>query len=247
MYARIIVAVSMVSMTSQSTAATNQSAGSNLTRVRNQVTRILVITGVVFFVLQIPLRLVSVDRVFQNLAGFPLLSKKQRSRFVTSRRFWLLINSATNSLIHAFTSPHYRQGFREAFSFRKSGQKDGIQLKGADAKWYESTSFLSLPLSLPSPLSCRWIRDWRIVKWNEMRIKSKIRTYFLESDCVSGRLHQATEDDDPLGRSCDRGPGIWRCAPSHARDSSWEQGPPFLMTDGCSILSHVCIVPPYPE
>ena len=125
MYARIIVAVSIAN---RSTAATNQSTCSNLTRVRNQVTRILVITGVVFFALQIPLRLVSVDRLFRNL-GFPLLSIKQRSGLLISGRFLLLINSATNSLIYAFTSAHYRKGFREAFSFRKSGKNDGIQLE----------------------------------------------------------------------------------------------------------------------
>ena len=70
MYARIIVTVSM---RSRSTAVTNQSAGSNLTRVRNQVTLILAIIGVAFFALQIPLRLVSMDRVFQNVMGVYLL------------------------------------------------------------------------------------------------------------------------------------------------------------------------------
>ena len=125
MYARIIVAVSI---TSRSAAVTDQRAGSNLTLVRNQVTRILVITGVIFFALQIPLRLLSVDRVFRNLAGLSFLDNDQRRGLLISGRFLVLINSATNSLIYAFISAHYRKGFIEAFSCRKAGKHGGIQL-----------------------------------------------------------------------------------------------------------------------
>ena len=64
----------------------------------------------------------------------------------------------------------------------------------------------------------------------------------ISYSCAQHRLsfinHQYNEDDDLLGRSCDGRPGTCWSNPSHshARDS-WMRSPPFLLCDGCSVLS----------
>ena len=56
--------------------------------------------------------------------GVPLLSKRQHQMILTIGRLLLLLAASTNSFIYAFTSEHYRKGFLEAFSRRKSAKNN---------------------------------------------------------------------------------------------------------------------------
>ncbi|XP_072025062.1 kappa-type opioid receptor-like [Amphiura filiformis] len=95
----------------------------NHIKIRNQVTRTLLILVTLFFVLQTPSRSVSVVNLIAEVRRKRLWSVSFQHKFLIIGRILILINSATNSLVYFATSSHYRQCFMEAFRGRSSTTK----------------------------------------------------------------------------------------------------------------------------
>ena len=98
------------------TTATSQADQSQITSVRNQVARALVINGIVFFITQTPIRIVDMNEILDALDEPQFLSKSQASSLLSFSFLFLFLNSALNPYVYAFCSVNYRQGFRDAFS-----------------------------------------------------------------------------------------------------------------------------------
>ena len=100
------------------------------TKIRNQVARLLVINGVVFFICQTPFRIANLDNIAGNLFGGPFLTKTQADSIKIFGRTFIYLNSAINVFIYLLSSSFYRNGFREVFSFvDKRHKKDDGSLK----------------------------------------------------------------------------------------------------------------------
>ncbi len=100
-------------------AGTSSGTNSSRTLVRNQVARMLVITGIVYFLCHLPARFWVIYELVTAFGGTPLLTKKQHQVTLTFGRILLILAASTNSYIYAFTSEHYRKAFFEAFSRRR--------------------------------------------------------------------------------------------------------------------------------
>ena len=83
-------------------------------QIRNQVARTLIINGVVFFITQMPYRLKNINVFVESITGTALFSKSLADNITVVGRGGLFLNSSVNSFIYAFSSPFYRDGFREA-------------------------------------------------------------------------------------------------------------------------------------
>ncbi len=114
MYCRIIMALKP-----QNRAGTALATINSQTVIHNQVTRMLVITGIVFFCCQLPLRFYTIGSLVRIFGWEPLLSDRHHQIFLIIGRILLLFNSSTNSFIYGSTSEHYRKGFMEAFCRRR--------------------------------------------------------------------------------------------------------------------------------
>ncbi len=101
-------------------AGTSSGTNSSQTLVRNQVARMLVITGIVYFLCHLPIRCYTINELVTISGGTPLLSKRQHQMILTIGRILLILAASTNSFIYCVTSEHYRRGFKEAFSRRRS-------------------------------------------------------------------------------------------------------------------------------
>ena len=88
-------------------------------QIRNQIARMLVTTGIVFFVLQLPLRFYTLGSLIRIFGETPVLTDGQRQLLLIIGRIAALINSGTNSILYVFVSPFYRKTFHEAFSCAK--------------------------------------------------------------------------------------------------------------------------------
>ena len=85
--------------------------------VRNQVTRALVINGILFFLTQLPMRIHDIDEILAALDQPAILSPKQKANLNSFASMFLGLNSAMNPFVYTISSSNYRQGFRDAFSF----------------------------------------------------------------------------------------------------------------------------------
>ena len=111
MYARIIIALhSRLSERSVGTRSTQSCT------IRNQVARLLIVNGTLFFLLQGPYRLKSVHSIMVHLTGEGILTTDQYNSLVFYGRSLMLINSLINPFVYVFMSSHYRRGFIEAYS-----------------------------------------------------------------------------------------------------------------------------------
>ena len=105
--------------------------GDQIIAIRNQVARLLIINGIVFFICQLPLRVSNVNGISKNLFAKDLLTKSQYDSVTIFGRSFQYMNSAVNVFIYAFSSSFYRNGFRDAFSFsRKSPNKQEDAVPG---------------------------------------------------------------------------------------------------------------------
>ncbi|XP_022090539.1 neuromedin-U receptor 2-like [Acanthaster planci] len=90
-------------------------------QVRNQVTRMLVANGVVFFLCQTPFIAISLAFLCETLAGIPSdVTYRKYVLALTVCHVFVFLNSAVNPIIYNVTSRHYRQSFVEAFSLSTS-------------------------------------------------------------------------------------------------------------------------------
>ncbi|XP_072044876.1 thyrotropin-releasing hormone receptor-like [Amphiura filiformis] len=85
------------------------------TRVRNQVARLLIINGTIFFLSQFPYRILSINNILQQAIGIGFLDRQQYGMFLVISRCLILINSCANPMVYVTTSEFYRKGFKMAF------------------------------------------------------------------------------------------------------------------------------------
>ncbi len=111
MYARMIYALSHRDVAEK----TGDSFQLKQKQVRNQVARILIINGIIFFCCQFPYRLVSINLFVQEARGQGFLSLEQYGALSVIGRSLILINSLANPFVYFLSSSTYRQGYRDAF------------------------------------------------------------------------------------------------------------------------------------
>ena len=89
-------------------------------RDRNQVTRTLVATGIIFFVCQVPFRVLSIDDLLdQNgSAGF-LDSEREEVLALSIGRTFILLNSVINPYVYVLSCKRYRKALSEAFCVKR--------------------------------------------------------------------------------------------------------------------------------
>ncbi len=85
-------------------------------RIRNQVARLLIINGIVFFACQGPYRMISVHTFWKSITdGERILTESQYGMLAVVSRSLILCNSCCNPFIYYASSSYYRSGFRKAF------------------------------------------------------------------------------------------------------------------------------------
>ncbi len=115
MYGRIIYALSNRNVTDKA----EDSVQAMQRQVRNQVARILIINGIIFFCCQFPYRLLSINLFVQEATGQGFLSLAQYGALAVIARGLVLINSLANPFVYFSTSANYREGFRKAFCCKR--------------------------------------------------------------------------------------------------------------------------------
>ena len=87
-------------------------------RIRNQVARLLIINGTVFFLCQTPVRFASLDNILVHITGSGFFTAQQYVFLWVIGRCLLLINSCVNPFIYVATSSFYREAFLQAIGCR---------------------------------------------------------------------------------------------------------------------------------
>ena len=84
-------------------------------KVRNQIARMLIVNGAVFFICQAPYRVASVNNIIRRLQSDEIiLNKDSAGTLLLVSRALLFLNSAVNPYLYALSSSFYRCAFREA-------------------------------------------------------------------------------------------------------------------------------------
>ena len=87
-------------------------------RVRNQVARLLIINGTIFFLCQSPARFSSLHTLMVQITGSGIITDPQYGTLLSIGRFLVFINSCVNPFIYVATSSVYREAFLEAIGCR---------------------------------------------------------------------------------------------------------------------------------
>ncbi len=90
--------------------------------VRNQIARMLILNGSVFFVCLVPFRIIQLHNISICLSGpsFPLFAHTTVDILAWLGRVATLLNSAINPFLYNVSNTKYRAAFLETFTFRKS-------------------------------------------------------------------------------------------------------------------------------
>ncbi|XP_072043507.1 lysophosphatidic acid receptor 6-like [Amphiura filiformis] len=89
------------------------------TQIRNQVARLLIISGTIFFLCQAPYRIQSIQSIVMYFTGYRIFDVKQFGLLYLSSTLLVTVNCATNVFIYYLTSSLYRRGFKEAVLWKK--------------------------------------------------------------------------------------------------------------------------------
>ena len=114
MYAHIIITLSNRPSSKQLDAKIDASA-LQMSRVRNQVARLLIINGTMFFVTQTPFRISSIHNMLAHNTGTGLFTREQYGLLLLITRCLVVINSCVNPIVFFMTSSFYRRAFYKAF------------------------------------------------------------------------------------------------------------------------------------
>ncbi|XP_071790307.1 thyrotropin-releasing hormone receptor-like [Asterias amurensis] len=139
MYTRIII---RLSARIDNKKLQQQTMSSQALQVRNQVARLLIANGVVFFLCQTPFQAVSLAFVIGEAIGTPRNVLYRKLVLPLSISYLLVfLNSAINPIIYNLASSHYRNAFKKVLcvSRRKKARPLGpsLQLHGIDNKCFE--------------------------------------------------------------------------------------------------------------
>ena len=110
-------------------------------RSRNHIAQALVITGLIFFTTQTPIRICDINESLVALDLTPFLSEKQMTHCSTIGYFFLYLNSAVNSYVFMLTSSYYRKGFKETLCTVIGRRRDSQKT----AAWFQLSYSASSP------------------------------------------------------------------------------------------------------
>ncbi len=99
---------------------------SEVINIRNQVTRMVVITGIVFFICQLPLRVRSLLLIVERYTDFKM--SHQLNILLGASGYGTHLNCAVNALLYFITNPFYRKALWDALSFTNKPTKTTSQL-----------------------------------------------------------------------------------------------------------------------
>ena len=135
MYSRIVTALSNRPAAKSETSQQIDAQQEQTIRVRNQVARLLIINGTIFFLSQAPFRILSINNILQHAIGVGFFDKKQYGMLLVVSRCLILLNSCANPIVYCTTSEFYRRGFKQAFGCNKEKQHNNYssQTKSTDA------------------------------------------------------------------------------------------------------------------
>ncbi|XP_072018379.1 orexin receptor type 2-like [Amphiura filiformis] len=117
MYAAIIRALSNRSVVT----SLGEQRKSEVTEIRNQVARLLIIFGIVFFVCQTPRRLSAISDHLNQLGSQRILPDQGFFDFILTI-FLVPLNSVINPYVYVIFSKSYRDAFLEALNLKKESQ-----------------------------------------------------------------------------------------------------------------------------
>ena len=93
----------------------NTAAKTKFQIIRNQVARLLITNGVIFFVCQAPFRLINLQVILLYTVGEGLFTASQFNILIPVGRTMIMVNACINVFVYLTTSSYYRKGFARAF------------------------------------------------------------------------------------------------------------------------------------
>ena len=127
MYGRIIYTLSVRSDVFHSGKASNRQTTVMMLRAKNQIARMLILNGTVFFLCLAPFELVNLDLFFNWWAGFKLFGTEEESMLLWIGRIAMLLNSAINPILYNVSNGRYRKAFAEAFGCSSSENQNSLK------------------------------------------------------------------------------------------------------------------------
>ena len=124
MYSRIVIALNNRPAAKSEPSLQIDGQQEQTIRVRNQVARLLIINGTVFFLSQSPYRVLSINNILQHATGVGFFDKRQYGMLLVVSRCLILLNSCVNPYVYYTTSEFYRRGFQQALWCRKEKQQN---------------------------------------------------------------------------------------------------------------------------
>ena len=88
-------------------------------RARNQIARMLILNGSIFFLCLSPYQVVNLERFFFWWAGFRIFGVEWTRYILWFGRITTLLNSAINPILYNISNDRYRNAFAEAFRCSK--------------------------------------------------------------------------------------------------------------------------------
>ena len=118
-YIRIIIQLSRRTVTSSNTKQQTGGSGAitpsaSVIKTRNDIAKMLVVNGTVFFLLSFPVLLPGTIDSVQRIRGNVLLSYHQLKQMLWVGRCLIYLNSSINPIIVNIMSPRYGSAFRQA-------------------------------------------------------------------------------------------------------------------------------------
>ena len=89
----------------------------SMTQARQQIAKMLILTGTVFFLLLAPYQLVIIDNFFYEI-GYLIFTYDQYTYVIWTGRVASLLNAAINPVLYTVSNPRYRKAFMKAFRCR---------------------------------------------------------------------------------------------------------------------------------
>ena len=115
MYGRIIYTLTTRFELFQSEYDSDKHTIAMMFRARNQIARMLILNGTVFFLCLAPYELVYFNLFFHWWAGFTVFDEEKERYILWLGRIAMLFNSAINPILYNVSNRRYRNAFAEAF------------------------------------------------------------------------------------------------------------------------------------
>ena len=107
-----------------------KSSKTHVSKVKNQVARVLILNGVIFFLCQFPYRLYSIHQILSDTQVWSLQENSLELLTIFSR-LCLYINSTINPFVYGAGSRFYRNAFLEAFGLSHTKESYSSESSGS--------------------------------------------------------------------------------------------------------------------